>query len=260
MAIAPSPALLRVHDLTTEGLELAWDFGGGVITGVWTPGAGAWVASGSGLADDLIADLDAFLKASVDPAASAVLDTSAAMPRLVLDPGPGAGSTISVNGAAAASTLDARWIGFSKINTGQAATQTAPASPLGVWFSPVPLGRDFGRQTTLSAFQTTSVQGQTVSGLRGFSMAKRLAFTFVAEAHVFHAGQRLSGTVHDSDAWERFTQYNADGQRFQFVADKTTGASPTLYVLDNQDLSNLAQEHDGLPFWGFELTARRYEV
>jgi hypothetical protein len=35
MAIAPSPGLLRVHDLTTEGLELAWDLGAGVVTGTW---------------------------------------------------------------------------------------------------------------------------------------------------------------------------------------------------------------------------------
>ena len=258
MAIAPSPGLLRVHDLTTEGLELAWNVGAGVVTGTWSPGAGAWVCSGSGLADDLVLSLDAFMKANIAGAASATLDASALLPRLVLD--PGAGNTIAVNGAAAASTLDARWLGFSKVNTPQAATQTAPAAPLGVWFSPVPLGRDFGRQTELAAFQTTSVNGQVVSGIRGFSISKRLSFTFVPEANVFSSGQRLTNTIHDSDGFERFIQYNADGQRFQYVDDKTTGASPTLFVLDNQNVGPFAQAHEGLPFWGFELTALGYEA
>ena len=258
MAIAPSPGLFRVLDLTTESLQIAYDIGAGVVTANWAPGAGAWVASGSGLADDLILSLDAFLKATVNPLASATLDASATLPRLVLN--PGAGNTIGVNGAPATSTLDARWLGFSRANTGQAATQTAGASPLGCWFSPVPLGRDLGRQTTLSAFQTTSVQGQVVSGLRGYALSRRLSFTFVPVANVYSSGERLTNTVHDSDGWARFGQYNSDGQRFQYCDDKTTGASPALYVLDNQDLSNLAQSHDGLPFWGFEFTALRYEA
>lgn len=258
MTIAPSPGLLRVHDLTTEGLELAWDIGAGVVTGTWTPGAGALVCSGSGLADDLVLSLDAFMKANIAGAASATLDASVSLPRLVLN--PGAGNTMAVNGAAVASTLDARWLGFSKANTGQAASQTAPAAPLGVWFSPVPLGRDFGRQTSFSAFQTISVNGEVVSGLRGFNLSNRLGFTFVPEANVFNSGQRLTNTIHDSDGFERFIQYNADGQRFQYVADKTTGASPTLYVLDNQNLSPFSQAHEGLPFWGFEFTALGYEA
>lgn len=258
MAIAPSPGLLRVHDLTTEGLELAWDIGAGVVTGTWAPGAGAWVCSGSGLADDLVLSLDAFMKANIAGAASATLDASVSLPRLVLN--PGAGNTMAVNGAAAASTLDARWLGFSKANTGQAASQVAPAAPLGVWFSPVPLGRDFGRQTSFSAFQTISVNGEVVSGLRGFNLSKRLGFTFVPEVNVFNSGQRLTNTIHDSDGFERFIQYNADGQRFQYVADKATGASPTLYVLDNRNLSPFSQAHEGLPFWGFEFTALGYEA
>lgn len=251
MALAPSPCMFRV--LESPG-AIQFDCNvGGAFSVVWTVGTG--VVSGSGAADDLLADLQAALVAGGAPAAVVALDATTW--RVSID--VGAGNTISVAGAAAATTCDLHLFGFDQgVTTPAAQTVVAPEAALGTWASPVPLGVGYLRRRTTQGAQVTSVSGRVVSVKRAAHLTTNFEFTDVPEAYVFHSGAALAPTVHDCDAFERFWENVNDGAQFQYSLDRTVRTSSGVWVLDMASDFAPTRRIDGWPFYSFAFDALEY--
>jgi hypothetical protein len=251
MAIAPSPCMFRV--LTFPG-DIQFDavVGGVAITVVYTVGTG--VVSGSGAADDLLAAMQAALIAGGVPA---TVSLDSATWRISID--VGAGNTISVSGAAAATTCDLHLFGFDQgVSTAAAQTVTAPQAALGTWASPVPLGGGYLRRRTTEGAQVVSVSGRIVSVKRAALLTTNFEFTDVAESSVFDSGLDLAPTVHDADAFERFWSNVNDGGQWQYSLDRTVRTSSGVWVMDMASDFAPTRRLDGWPFFTFSFDARAY--
>jgi hypothetical protein len=252
MALAPSPCMFRV--LQNPGnVQFDCVVGGVALTVVWTVGTG--VVSGSGAGDDLLASLQAALIAAGVPAPTVTLNPTTW--RVSID--VGAGNTISVAGAAAATTCDLHLFGFDQgVSTAAAQTATAPQAPLGTWASPVPLGGGNLRRRATQGAQVTSVSGRVVSVKRSAHLTTNFEFTDVPEASVFDSGAPLAPTVHDADAWERFWGNVNDGAQWQYSLDRTVRTSAGVWVMDQGSDFAPTRRLDGWPFFSFSFDALEY--
>jgi len=251
MAIAPSPCMFRV--LSAPGnIQFDAVVGGAPVVVVWTVGTG--VVSGSGAADDLLAAMQAALVAGGVPA---TVTFDAAAWRISID--VGVGNTISVSGAAVATTCDLHLFGFDQgVTTAAAQTVTAPQAALGTWASPVPLGGGNLRRRATQGAQVVSVSGRVVSVKRSAHLSTNFEFTDVAEASVFHSGADLAPTVHDADAFERFWENVNDGGQWQYSLDRTVRTPSGVWVMDMASDFAPSRRLDGWPFFTFAFDAREY--
>ena len=250
MAIAPSPCMFRV--LSAPG-NIQFDaVVGAPVTVVWSVGTG--VVSGSGAADDLLAAMQTALIAGGIPAA---VTFDATTWRVVID--VGVGNTISVSGAALATTCDLHLFGFDQgVTTPAAQTVTAPQAPLGTWASPVPLGGGYLRRRNTEGAQVVSVSGRIVSVKRAALLSTNFEFSDVPEASVFHSGAALTPTVHDADAFERFWENINDGAEWQYSLDRTVRTSAGVWVMDMASDFAPTRRIDGWPFFTFAFDAREF--
>tara|TARA_R100000664_G_scaffold32703_1_gene48062 strand:+ start:1932 stop:2675 length:744 start_codon:yes stop_codon:yes gene_type:complete len=215
---------------------------------------GSGVVSGSGAADDVLTQLQTALVAAGIPAS---VTLNATTWRVGID--VGAGNTLQVMGADAATTCDLHLLGFDQgVNTAAVQVTTAPQAPLGTWASPVPLGGGNLRRRTTQGAQVVSVSGRVVSVKRAAHLTTNFEFTDVAEASVFHSGLALSPTAHDADAFERFWENVNDGAQWQYSLDKTVRTSSGVWVMNMSSNFAPTRRLDGWPFFTFAFSAREY--
>tara|TARA_R110000796_G_scaffold114796_2_gene226731 strand:+ start:307 stop:1089 length:783 start_codon:yes stop_codon:yes gene_type:complete len=257
--LAPSPCLLRV--LTVLGdVAFEYDVGLGAVSFVHPVGAGLitqGVVAGNLAADDLLTALQIDLAGQDPLLAGNTVTLDPVTWRVVID--VGAGNTLSVLGASAATTFDLHRFGFDQgVNTAALQVTTAPQAPLGTWASPVPLGGGYLRRRQAQASQPVAVSGRVVTVRRGVHLSTSLEFTDVPEASVFHSGASLSPTVHDAEAFERFYEDITDGAAWHYCLDRSTRIKQNVWVYDADDDFAPDRRIDGWPYFSFGFSAREF--
>ena len=253
MTIAPSPCIFRI--LTLPGnIKFDGNIPAGIGAFSLTVPIDSGVVSGSGAADDVLAALQTDLVALGEPA---VITLDGTTWRVGID--VGAGNTLQIMGADAATTFDLHLFGFAQgVSTVAAQVTTAPQAPLGTWASPVPLGGGYLRTRITQGAQVVAVSGRVVSVKRGAHLSTNFDFTDVAESSVFHSGADLAPTVHDADAFERLWENINDGASWQYSLDRTVRTAASVWVMDQASDFAPTRRLDGWPFYSFGFAAREY--